>query len=169
MIRLQLTADQEQELARRLRQRGAAVPAIRLEMVRLASQGQRIPAIARDLGCHEQTARKFVKAFRDRGFAGLEDRPRPGRPRRLTDAHLTALEALLDGSIRSWTTPQLADWLVQEHGVPVHPDHLSQQLQRRGFAWKRTKRSVAHKRKDADLYDAKAGEIEDFVNRPSRG
>jgi transposase len=169
MIHLTLTEEQRRELDRRLRQQGATpVPPLRLEMVRLAAEGWRIPKLARHLGCHEQTVRKFVKAFIAEGFAGLKDRPRPGAPRRLTEEHLTELETLIDQSDRTWTTPQLVAWLEQEHQVRVHPDYLSQVLHRRRFAWKRTKRSVAHKRKDPNLYDAKVGELEVLKNRPNR-
>jgi hypothetical protein len=42
-------------------------------------------------------------------------------------------------------------------------------LHRRRFAWKRTKRSVAHKRKDPDRYDAKVAELEALKNRRSKG
>lgn len=169
MLHLQLTDDQRRELDRRLRQQGAVpVPPLRLEMIRLAAEDWRIPRIAQHLDCHEQTVRKFVKAFQQEGFAGLVDRPRSGRPRRLTEERLTALATLLDHSERTWTTPQLATWLEQEHQVRVHPDYLSQVLHQRRFAWKRTKRSVAHKRKDPDLYDAKVAEIEVLKNRPNR-
>lgn len=168
MIRISLTDDQRQELERRLWQHGqSAVPFIRLEMVRLAADGWRIPRIARHLGCHEQTARKFIKAFGAGGFAGLEDRPRSGRPPQLTDDHLAALEQLIDQTARTWTTPQLVAWLVERYQVGVHPDYLSRVLHRRRFAWKRTQRSVAHKHKDSDLYDAKAAELEDLKNRPA--
>lgn len=170
MIRLTLTAEQRQELGRRIRQRGpSSVPAIRLEMVRLAARGWRIPRIARQVGCHEQTARKFVKAFQQRAFAGLEDRPRPGPRRRLTDEHLAALEALIDQTDRTWTTPQLVAWLEQQQHVRVHPDYLSRVLHQRRFAWKRTKRSVAHKRKDPDLYDAKVAELEVLKKQAQQG
>lgn len=170
MIRLKLSDEQQQELQRRLRQRHASrVPALRLDIVRLAADGWRIPAIARHLDCHEQTARKFVKAFRDRSFAGLEDRPRPGPHRRLLDAHLQALENLLDRTERTWTAPQLAAWLEREQGVRVHPDYLRRVLHRRRFAYKRTKRDVAHKRKDPALHDAKAAELEVLKKPPVRG
>jgi transposase len=169
MIRLTLTTEQTQELDRRLRQHNSSpIPALRLEMVRLASHDWRIPRIAHHLGCHEQTVRKFIKAFIAEGFAGLKDRPRPGRTPPLTEAHLIALENLIDTTERTWTTPQLAGWLEQERHVRVHPDHLSRMLHRRHFAWKRTKRSVAHKRKNPDLYDAKVAELEGFKNRPSK-
>src|SRR5262245_45465001 len=122
MIHLTLTTAQVAELDRRLRQHAAsAIPAMRLEMIRLGAQDWRIPRMAQHLGCHEQTVRKFVKAFLD----GLKDRPRPGRTPRLTETHLTALEKLIDTSERTWTTPQLVAWLEQEHQVHVHPDHLS--------------------------------------------
>ena len=170
MIHLTLTEDPRQELERRLRQRKPSpVPALRLEMVRLAAAGWRIPQIARHLGCHEQTVRKFVKAFRDQGFPGLADRPRPGRTRRLTDEHLAALEQTLDQTDRTWTTPQLAAWLEREQGVRVHPDYLSRVLHRRRFAWKRTKRSVAHKRKESDCYEAKAAEVADLKKQAQQG
>ena len=170
MIHLTLTEEQHWELDWRLRQQNpTAVPALRLEMIRLAAEDWSIPRIARHLDCHEQTVRKFVKAFRTEGFAGLVDRPRPGAQRRLTEQHLTALETLIDHSDRTWTTPQLGAWLQQEHQVRIHPDYLSRVLHQRRFAWKRTKRSVAHKRKDPDLYDAKVGELEVLKNRPSTG
>jgi transposase len=170
MIHLSLSDDQRQELQRRLRQHGPSpVPALRLEIIRLAAEGWRIPAIARHLVCHEQTARKFVKAFRDRGFAGLEDLPRHGPQRRLRDSHLQALEDLLDHTEPTWTAPQLAVWLERDQGVRVHPDYLRRVLHQRRFAYKRTKRDVTHKRKDPYLHAAKAAELEVLKKPPVRG
>ncbi len=160
MIRVELTPAQRDELRARTRAAGVAPRTRdRLEMLRLADAGWTIPRIARHLGCHEQTVRKYVKAFLADGFAALPDRPRPGRPPTVTAAHLDALEALIDAGGRTWTTPQLAAWLDREHGVRVHPDHLSVLLHRRRFGWQRTVTSVAHKRRDAAAYDAKVAEL----------
>src|ERR1700730_13160010 len=124
MIHLTLTEEQRWELDQRLRQQNpTSVPALRLAMIRLAAEDWRIPQIARHLGCHEQTVRKFVKAFRTEDFAGLVERTRTGARRRLTEQHLTALETIIDHSDRTWTTPQLVAWLQQEHQVRVHPDY----------------------------------------------
>lgn len=166
MIHIALTATQRDEL--RTRTHGAGITPRtrdRLEMVRLADAGWSIPRIARHLGCHEQTVRKYVKAFLADGFDALPDRPRPGRPPTVTAAHLDALEALLDTGGRTWTTPQLVAWLEREHGVRVHPDHLSRLLHRRRFSWKRTVTSVAHKRRDVDAYDAKVTELDGLKKR----
>ena len=155
MIRVHLSRAERTELQALTRQQGVS-PALRerLEMVRLADAGWRIPQIARYLGRHEQTVRKAVKAYVAGGFAGLPRRRPPGRPPRLTPLHLAALEQLLDETARTWTIPQLGAWLAREHQVAVHPDHLRRLLRRRRFRWKRTKQSVAHKR-DPVLYETK--------------
>lgn len=138
----------------------------RLEMIRLAGAGWSAPRIARHLRAHEQTVRKYVKAFLADGFEALPDRPRPGRPPTVTAAHLDALEALLDAGGRTWTTPQLVAWLEREQGVRVHPDHLSVLLHRRRLGWKRTVTSVAHKRRDPAGYDAKVTELAGLTKKP---
>jgi transposase len=132
----------------------------RLEMIRLADAGWTVPRIARHFGYHEQTVRKYAKAFLAEGVAALPDRPRPGRPPRVTLAHLDVVEVLLDSGGRTWTTPQLVDWLDREHGVRVHPDHLRRLLHARRFGWHRTGTSVAHKRSDAAAYAAKVAELD---------
>ena len=84
-IRLDLTPEQRAELDRRLRARATEVRVReRLEMVRAVADGLTVPQAARALGRHPQTVRQAVKRFAAEGFAGLVDRPRPGRPPRLT-------------------------------------------------------------------------------------
>lgn len=170
MIRVTLTDAQRAELRTRTHA-PTITPRLRdrLEMVRLADVGWTIPRIARHLGCHDQTVRKYVQAFLTEGFDALPDRLRPGRPPTVTSAHLDALEVLLDTGERTWTTRQLAAWLAQEHHVWVHPDYLSQLLHTRRFGWKRTVTSVAHKRRDPDACAAKVAELAALKKRPQPG
>jgi transposase len=132
----------------------------RLEMIRLSDLGWGVPAIARYLGKHEQTVRKYVKAFRASGWDALPDRPRPGRPPTLTAAHLLAVERLLDEAAargeRTWTAPQLARWLEATHHVRVRPKYLGERLRQRRCRWKRTKRTVQHKADPDRQQQAKA-------------
>jgi len=161
LFRIKLSPTEGEELRKRTRERGLAPQTRdRLEMVRLSDAGWSVPRIAEHLGYHEQTVRKYVKAFLAGGFDLLPDRPRPGRPPKVSEAHLQELEQLIDGSTRSWTTPQLAEWLRREYQVDIHPDHLSRLLHRRRFRWKRTKRSVKHKQPNPDLQAAKVAELE---------
>jgi transposase len=161
LIRVKLTAEQREELRGRTHERGIHPRTRdRLEMVRLADAGWNIPKIARHLQFHEQTVRKYIKEFLAGGFDRLPDRPRPGPRPKVTEEVLSALERRIDQSDRTWTTPQLVQWLDGEFSVRVHPDHLARLLHKRRFSWKRTKRSVSHKRKDPDLQAAKEAELE---------
>lgn len=171
MLRLTLSPAQRTELHLRARDRGMTPQTRdRVEMIRLADAGWSVPRIARHLGRHEQTVRTHVQAFLAHGFAALPDRPRAGRPPTLTDAHLQALEEVLDAGGRTWTARQLADWLERERGVGVHPDHLRRRLQARGFRWKRTATSLTHKQTDPALQAAKAAELEGLKKGgPARG
>ena len=165
MIRVTLTDAGRAELRARARGAGSRTRD-RLEMVRLADAGWSVPRIARHLGRHEQTVRRHVAAFLADGFDALPDRPRPGRPPAVAAADLLALEAVLDAGGRTWTARQLVAWLEAERGVAVHPDHLRRLLRRRGFGWKRTVASVAHKRRDEAAYEAKREELEALKKRP---
>src|SRR5215207_10069826 len=114
--RIRLTAAQRDELHHRAREREVA-PRLRdrLEMVRLSDLDWSVPRIAAYLGCHEQTARRAVKAFLAGGFEALPDQPR------------------------------LAAWLAETQAVWIDAEHLAARLRARKFRWKRTKRSVQHK------------------------
>ncbi len=163
-IRVSLTAEQRRELQQRARQREVA-PRVRdrLEMVRLSDLGRTIPQIARDLGAHEQTVRKYLKAFRGGGFTALPDRPRPGRTPTATTADLDAVVRLLDESAatgHTWTLPQLAQWLTAQRGVTISTGHLRALLRRRRCRWKRTARTVRHKQRDPDLQAAKEADLD---------
>lgn len=152
-IRIDLPPAQRAELDRRLRARTTQHRVReRLEMVRAVADGATVPVAARALGRHRQTVRTFVKRFLAAGFAGLADRPRAGRPPRLGEADLLALEARLDADAatgaRTWTRGQAAAWLAEERRVGVGPGHLGEVRRRRGFRWKRTKRATAHKQGD---------------------
>ena len=161
MIRVRLSDEQREGLQARTRKRGVAPRTRdRLEMVRLADAGWSSPRIAGHLRYSEQTVRKYIKAFLEGGFTRLPDKPRPGPRPKVNEQMLLALERLIDESDRTWTTPQLAKWLEEHFQVQVHPDHLARLLHKRRFSWKRTKRSVSHKRKDPDLQAAKEAELE---------
>ena len=152
-LRIELTPAQRDDLDRRLRARTTERRLHeRLTMIRAVADGATIPQAAAVLGHHPQTVRRFVKRFLAEGFAGLADRPRAGRPPRVGEADLVALEARLEEDAatgaRTWTLGQAAGWLAGERGVSVSPDRLGALLKRRDFRWKRTKRSLAHKQGD---------------------
>ena len=169
-LRVCLTPEQRAELNRLARQRELA-PRLRdrLEMVRLSDLGQSARQIAAALGCHHQTVRRHLHAFRRGGFAALPGVPPKGRPPRLRAEHLAALECLLDEAAsggptaRTWTLPQLCAWLDEQFQVRISGPRLSVVLKARHFRWKRTKRSVQHHQREPELQAAKAADLETLI------
>jgi transposase len=164
LIRVTLRAEQLTELNARARGRELAPhERARLEMLRLSHLGHTIPQIAAHLGRHHQTVRRVVSGFLTEGFAVLPDRPRAGRPPTLTTPLLAAVEQRLDADAaagRTWTAPQLAAWLREEHSVAISPAWLIERLKGRRFRWKRTRASLRHKQADPDLQASKRADLE---------
>ena len=71
------------------------------------------------------------------GLAGLYDRPKPGRPQRLSEAEQAMLAARVfrgpdperDG-VCAWTRADLGSWLEERFGKVFHPSSLSRVLRR---------------------------------------
>lgn len=149
LLKLRISAKDLREVHRRLEHDTLSARARRrLEVLALATGPHRAWQIAWRVGLSEQSVRATLHAFMERGFAGLEDRPRSGRPARLGPADLTALEALLDHDAaagHTWTLGQLTAWLLAERAVHLSPNRLGRILRGRRFRYKRAKRSVQHK------------------------
>jgi transposase len=77
-----LSEAEERELRRRAGQYTRAHrEVIRAKVVLLAAEGVSGSEIARRLDCTDKTAAKWRRRFAAEGIAGLDERPRPGRPR----------------------------------------------------------------------------------------
>ena len=77
--------------ARKIRQLAGArhAPADWIERARIVAlswDGLAVPAIAAEVGCHENTVRRWLHRFNDAGLDGLGNRPGAGRKRRITEA-----------------------------------------------------------------------------------
>jgi hypothetical protein len=66
----------------------------RAQIIGLSWDGLEVPAIAEQLGCHENTVRRWLHRFNAAGLDGLGDRPGTGRRRRITEAQRSAIIAL---------------------------------------------------------------------------
>lgn len=159
-FRVRMTAEQRAEWQRWWWAPGTtARERERLEIVGQSHGDRSVPTIAGRLGRHEQTVRRVVTRFLAEGFAGLADRPRPGRPPTLTETDLAAVEALLDDAATpgdTWTTPRLGTWLAATRQGHVNAEYLGARLRQRDCRWKRTKRAVRPQQQAPDLQDRKA-------------
>ena len=165
MYRVRLTDPQRAELQRRAHEPGV-MPRTRdrLEMVRLSDAGWSIPRIAVHLSIHEQRVRHYIKAFLAHGFDALPDRSHPGQRSALTPAMEEAIRKQLRQQARTWTASQLADWVAEQFAVRFTPDHLARRLKQARITYKRTGRSLKHKRKPDDV-EPKAAQMDAHEKR----
>src|SRR5215212_594968 len=81
-VAITLSETEERELRRRAGQYTRPHrEVIRAKVVLLAAEGLNDTEIARRLDCTDKTAAKWRRRFMAEGIAGLDERPRPGRPR----------------------------------------------------------------------------------------
>jgi len=78
-----------------------------------------------------------VARYNAEGLAGLYDRPKPGRPARLSEAEQAALAARVfrgpdpeRGGVSAWTRAELGRWLERRFGKAFHPSSLPRVLKR---------------------------------------
>jgi transposase len=133
-IRDDLTPEALRRHARREPNRRAA---LRLLAIADALEGMSRADAARLAGMERQALRDAVVRYNVEGLAGLHDRPKPGRPERLSEAEQAALAARVfagpdparDG-VAAWTRADLGRWLEARFGKRFHPASLSRVLRR---------------------------------------
>jgi transposase len=98
----------------------------RAQAVRNVVKGQRLQTVSDTLSFTYSALRKWVHRFASQGVPGLVDRPRSGRPPKMTcelEKHLNRLvdqDPLQHGSIHSqWSCRELATVLARETGVQL--------------------------------------------------
>jgi transposase len=121
-------------------------PARRVERAQIvwwSSHGERVPAIARHLGVHEQTARLWVVRFNQDGLKGLEDEPRPGHRPTYSSEQVGAVvaTALTDPQtlglpFASWTLDRLAAYLDERQGIAMKRSRIDEVLIAEGLRWR---------------------------------
>jgi transposase len=98
----------------------------RAQAVREVVKGQRLQTVSDTLSFTYSALRKWVYRFASHGTQGLVDRPRSGRPPKITGelerylSHLVDQDPLEHGSIHSqWSCRELATVVARETGVQL--------------------------------------------------
>src|SRR6266566_1722720 len=110
----------------------------RAQAVREVVKGQRFQTVSDALHFTYSALRKWVHRFAHQGIQGLVDRPRPGRPPKVTCALAQHLDRLVDedplqhGSVHSqWSCQALATVLARQTGVQVSRESVRAVLKKR--------------------------------------
>jgi transposase len=125
----------------------------RCQIVLASARGERVPQIARSVGCSEQTVRNVLHAFNARGLGALGRRS--SRPHTIHAVFAAAgderLRDLLHQSPRDfgkptsvWTLPLAAE-VCAEVGITaqrVSGETIRKTLQRLGIRWQRAKQWI---------------------------
>ena len=151
--------EQEERWVRKLAasRHGPADWIVHARIVVRSWDGERVETIAQELNCSPQTVRRRLHRFDVQGIEGLGDRPRTGRPRRLTaedDSRILALagsappgklKRLSSGELdvreeqgaAHWSLNTLTD-AAQEGGIQVKRSQVRRICLREGVRWRRT-------------------------------
>src|SRR5499433_1315773 len=110
----------------------------RAQAVREVVKGQRLQTVSDTLHFTYSALRKWVQRFASQGTRGLVDRPRSGRPPKMTcelEKHLNRLvdaDPLQHGAIHAqWSCRALAMVLAQQTGVQVGRESVRSVLKKR--------------------------------------
>jgi len=116
----------------------------RRAMVMLGDGKLSLNEVARRIGCGASSVMRWRDARREGGEAGLEPKPVPGRPPKLTKEQKRRLiEYLLEGamahgySTELWTTQRIAEVIRKKFRVTYHRDHVGRLMH--SFKWSHQK------------------------------
>jgi len=112
-VRVVLSDEERETLERWARRpKSSQALAMRCRIVLGAAAGDTNKDIAAGVGCHPATASKWRKRFAELRLDGLVDEPRPGAPRRITDAKveevLVRTLETLPADATHWSTRSMA-------------------------------------------------------------
>jgi transposase len=110
----------------------------RAQAVREVVKGHRLQTVSDTLHFTYSALRKWVHRFDQEGLAGLTDRPRPGRPPKVTCALEKHLDRLIDhdplqhgASHSQWSCQELATVLARQTGVQLSRESVRDVLKKR--------------------------------------
>jgi transposase len=103
----------------------------RAQAVREVVTGRRLKAVSRSLAFTSSALRTWLQRFAREGPQGFVDRPRPGRPRKVTVEvstcirHLVEQDPVAHGALSSqWHGRELGTAVARHTGVALHPDTI---------------------------------------------
>ena len=144
----EVTAEEKQKIARLAKSRTEPARLVqRAKLIQAMLQDPSLPAghAARLAGYESESAGwRIVKRFNDQGVAGLEDKPRSGRPRTHPESVHSALVSLatqkpesLGYPFKLWTLERLQTAFQERESVHLSDSTIWEWLEAEGLEWKR--------------------------------
>src|SRR5262245_18646097 len=170
-----LTAEERQALEQLASSRTAQARTVERARILLAiADGCRPSRVAQELGVSRPTVYTWLHRFNERGLAGLEDRPRAGRPHTYTAEQRAEVIATaltdpkgLGQPFGCWTLDRLRDYLNELKGIPIKRSRIGEILVDEGLKW-RHQETWFGERVDPDFAE-KRGSSSGSTRRRRRG
>jgi transposase len=170
---IQLTPTQEAALKHRYRRTDNADLRSRCQMILLSAQGHSAAEIAGLTFFDQDTVLSWFDRYEADGLTGLQDRPRSGRPPKMTGPSRDDLQQAADQDPREaghpfsvWTCDNLTHYLAQKGHLRVAGETIRRLWRALGFRIVRPVLSISSP--DAD-YDAKVGRLDELKAQARRG
>ena len=116
----------------------------RAEVARRLRDGEPAADVAKALGLAVNSVYAIGAKAREHGLRSLKGTPRSGRPRKIGKSQWPAIvRRIAEGPRRCgferdlWTLPMVQEFLLREHGVLYHVDHLSRLMREAGMSAQR--------------------------------
>lgn len=121
----------------------------RLRAIKLLARDIPVHVVADRLGVDRRSVRRWKRAHRRHGRAGLAARPVPGRPPKLTARQRgTLVRWIVKGAEAAgyptglWTCRRIAQLVQASFGVTYHADHIGRLLRACGLTPQRPQRTA---------------------------
>ena len=170
---MKLTPVQESGLRRLYRRTDNADVRSRCQMILLSAQGHSAAEIAGLTFFDQDTVLFWFDRYEAEGVNGLQDRPRSGRPPKMTGSSRDDLQQAVDQDPREaghlfsvWTCGDLARYLVQKGHLQVVAETIRRHLWTLGFRIVRPVLSISSPDPD---YEAKVGYLAQLKAQARRG
>src|SRR4051794_9880744 len=139
-----LTPEERQALEELASSRTAQARLVeRARILSAIADGRRPSQVARDLGICRPTVYTWIRRFNERGFHGLEDRPRSGRPHTYTaERRAEVVAAALTDPNRlglpfgCWALDRLRAYLNEQKGIGIERSRIGEILVDEGLKWR---------------------------------
>jgi transposase len=140
----------------------------------LSASGERAAVIARVTGLSADAVSDIRRRWRQRGLRSLDDRPRAGRPTRVTNEYRRELgRALRKGPLACglvftvWSIARLSAYLKRRTGITLGVNRLRQLAHQEGFVVARPKHTLQGKR-DQRQYRRTRQQLEQLKKGPAK-
>jgi len=114
---------------------------VRAYIIIFAKKGKSVSEIAIILHISEATVRFWIRRFNEEGYRGLLDRPRSGRPKKLSDdmlfTILSSKPSAFGIEMDFWTVRFLHNVLKVNFNVHYNRNYIYELLRRRGYTLKK--------------------------------